>query len=390
MSDIWWQQKEIDPDIAWEFLVECQENYKNYTRRRVPSLLSVKNNHHRYDFVGDFLPTGAVIHESKTRSVADTLRCIARGVYGTHFVIERDGTMKAGGPLSEEVPFTIFAPMSLEHAVPHAGYLSDITWGIDIINNGLLRPRIRAENRPNGIYREDFKRANFSLPHLQSLGYNGNSPMEYFTRYEEWTTSSGDLPKQLIGDLFYEQSHVLQFVTLIALLRALNAITPLNRALIVPASVVTSQANPVFGNLDWEYIREATFDFGVVDRAKIGPLSQSDFIGTLSTNKTTNTEESQISELVNDLEWRADVNEDTLREFLRTKIDWLMGRTMTEYHGEIAINGFKRRVEKYFRERNLSVEPETLDDSVRLWFFAQPRRPESIADAMKILHADSE
>ena len=146
----------------------------------------------------------------------------------------------------------------------------------------------------------------------------------------------------------------------------------------------------MFGNLDWEYIREATFDFGVVDRAKIGPLSQSDFIGTLSTNKTTNTEESQISELVNDLEWRADVNEDTLREFLRTKIDWLMGRTMTEYHGEIAINGFKRRVEKYFRERNLSVEPETLDDSVRLWFFAQPRRPESIADAMKILHADSE
>ena len=384
----WWAQAEIPRDVAVAYLEECQENYRDVCRRRYPSLSHVKNNHHRY-LEHEFVPTGAVIHASKTRNSMDALRAIARGNYGTHFVVGKNGARKKG-ELSESVPCNVYAPMSIEHSVPHAGYLSDLTWGIDLVNLELLRAYYgHADIKPRHIYREEFKK-NFISRNRWVERHGKGVKIDYYSRYNNWSepfVAIGTMPKYVNpdGDT-YEAISLDQVMTLVILLRALNSISPLSCGMIVPASCVTYKAEPCFVGLNWTYLRSLLWKYKTESKVQgnyLGHDALDERNNDIIHETEQNVEEGQISETVIDNGWRSDIDEELLRRFIREEPDWLRGQTqLAEYHQQQSISGLKRRVGKYLSPFGYSSEPDFVTDSVKLWYLSQKTKAITLADAM--------
>lgn len=394
-----WYEKDFDRDTAIEFLeqiAEDTEDMLNRRMRRVP-----KMRHSRFNLTREFIPRGAVVHHSGTINDVDAFRAVERGLYGSHFLISRDISHRKN-ELTKHLPVPIYLMMDIEHAAPHSRYMSDITWGIDISNVGLLRavPGTDPDKKVHHIYPEDLEitKKRFSETFIRNQGISPNQGRTVYTRYDGWTVPLLDGRRHLNKNgFYYEAVYAEQVTSLVVLLRALNKIFPLDWSLINPAWCVGNRAaEPIFNHLNWEYIRERVYNFdGYIEpRQFVTSNEKSLAIRSINSEKLyapegRRAEEMEITDIATDNSWRADIDVENLKKFESWDIDWTRGREFnSETSREVAISGLKRRVIGHVRRNELPYDRdiESVDNVTKMLYFAKHRKwPTNEIDFMNML-----
>jgi len=141
-----WYETEFTKETAKQFLEECWNFTATYVLNNARELVPnwpLTNTMSRSVF--KYEPEGAIVHISETPSMWNALHMQTRHVFGTHFMLmagQRSKTVKMEYPLLGELPSTLFMMYPPEAIVPHSGFMSLRTWGIDLRNAGRLRPVI--------------------------------------------------------------------------------------------------------------------------------------------------------------------------------------------------------------------------------------------------------
>lgn len=244
----WWE-KEISQDTARSFLNECKEYTFDMIKKFTPELHPRQFKHSFQNSNVPFLPIGAIVHSSLSRSVWDTIRSIAYGVHGSHFIVTGHNPPKKYELLSK-FPAAILAPMPSYFAVPGNGYLSKTTWSIELRNCGRLRPwySIFESDQPSPLYYGE-ERDNF-------FKYTGKHDPNFFCRDNLWRTPfNGDVLPWM--NYYYEVPTLEQMKALVALLRVLKALNceyEMDDRLILPSTAVNGGIT--MPHIDWALIRK--------------------------------------------------------------------------------------------------------------------------------------
>lgn len=247
----WWNQ-EIDERTAVAFLKECQRYTEKAISKNQPDIKARRFSHRMPTTEVPFIPFGAVVHTTRTKTVWDAMRVVGSEAYGTHFIIAtHKGIKNAEFELLSSVPCTILMPMGWEAAVPHSSYLSTVSWGIDLRNVGKLRPwrsPIGSEPTPIFVGEENVN----TFRYVQPL-----EPSFYW--WENLWRSKFDGHVDKWFDFYYEVPTFGQIKSLIILLRVLNALNPLNPRFVLPASCVRN-IDQVVPHVPWEIVRHFAFE----------------------------------------------------------------------------------------------------------------------------------
>lgn len=235
---LWWQEERINPDTIIQFFQECTE-YTKKLLEMTPDLRQSKFNHHLPKIQHPFNPIGAVIHSTNTETVSETLRLIARNVYGTHFIITQKAPTISLGALMREMPSVILMPMGWEEAVPHSAYMSKRSWGIDLRNIGRLRPWYKDNQTVPPIYpgEENPRMFKFNDPidtDSMSFHWRKNMWREEFDGYSNY-----------INGMYYESPNSNQVLALAALLHILNQYNEIDEEYIVQSNCVRGFRCPI-------------------------------------------------------------------------------------------------------------------------------------------------
>jgi len=262
----WWEE-EIDQETALEFLNECKEYTSAAISKHAHDLLPSQFSHVIQNTPAPFMPVGAVVHSSQSRTVWDAIRSIAYGSHGAHFVVtSHTSPSRKKYELLSEMPSVILAPMSLEHAVPGNGYISTFTWAIEMRHTGKLRPWFSPfeTTKPSPIF--------FGEEGQNFFKYTGTGEPKFFWWDDLWRSGfHGNV--QPWFNYFFEVPSFEQMATLVALLRILVALHPeykMDRRMIVPDNCVNGGENH-FPHINWRLVRR------LVMADDISPLEESDF-----------------------------------------------------------------------------------------------------------------
>lgn len=382
---LWWQEPNINEETAWQFLDECQDFTKNFIRS-IPEMNRTKPVHYLYDD-HEFNPIGAVIHPTLTVSSRDAMRAITRGLYGTHFIVMAKVMPEKKYELLGQVPSAILAPMSFDKAVPHAGYLSYITWGIDIANIGRLRPWNKKQKLPPLSVEETRDK----LFDVSSLSEDEFKRCIFFNRYNRWQKQhcSGQLAVRH-GNFAYDYIDNYAMNTLIILLRVLNVISPMQRGLIVPSHCVFSKNDRSLQPYNWSEIRSEVFGFGPITR-DLGPTINMQLHRSIELERD-HAAEVEISEIVNENNWRADIDKFMLTQFLNgmnfSVLDIRGGECAYDRATNIRFAGIRNQLMKVFVPLNYSTyDEDCLKYSIGLWHFAKKPRALTLNEAYENIYS---
>lgn len=242
-----WYDEDFDIDTIEEFFAQSQE----FTKQAIEKSGIKGFRHANFNFFEpltqhSFTPRGIVVSSSRSISVWDTLLSIASHAYNTHFIISNRKPRKGDGSLLEQLPATVLIPSTLTNVIHHAGYLSKLTWGIEIRNVGKLRPVI-GDDRPDPVYRGEESNRFFMSPRHPSKYYWWNNLWR-----EEFTAKATPY-----GKYFYEHPMNRQIETLLILIKILSKYSPIRRELVVPLDCVIG-GEPQLPTIDWTSVRLAT------------------------------------------------------------------------------------------------------------------------------------
>jgi hypothetical protein len=246
----WWN-KDIDNQTAVSFLKECQDYTQKAIQNDQPDIKAYRFSHKIPPSAIPFIPFGAIIQTTRTRTIWDALRVIGSEAYGSHFIIaSHKGISSKEFDLLSRLPASIFMPMGWESAVPHAAHMSTVTWGIDLRNVGKVRPWYSPiSSEPTPIFVGEESANMFKHPH--------QSEPQFYWWDNLWRSKfKGHTEKWF--DFYYEVPSFSQIKTLIILLRVLNAIQPLESRSVIPASCIRN-IEPVAPHIPWELVRHFVF-----------------------------------------------------------------------------------------------------------------------------------
>lgn len=243
-----WFEKEIDNITAHEFIDEChsftEEFILNYAKEMIATwpLTNILPSS-----IFKFKPKGAIIHTSNTMSLWNELHLCTKHIFGTHFVItssNHDPNISKY-PLLAELPANILMMYPIDALVPHSGYISPFTWGIELRNAGLLRPSHKGM-KPTPILPSEETERNFRV--------TPNIEYDAFWRNKLWCYPFNGSIIQW-EDYIYELPFVNQIVSLIALLRALDQLSGgLDRRLVLPSNCI-SGSEKCLPYIVWDKLR---------------------------------------------------------------------------------------------------------------------------------------
>lgn len=250
-----WFEVNFNKDLAREFLTECwnftSEFVLNNARELVPTW-PLSNTMPRNVF--KFNPEGAIVHISETPSMWNALHMQTGHVFASHFIVMSGN--RARGPLSrypllKQLPSTVFMLYPLEALLPHSGYLSNRTWGIELRNAGRLRPVPKGLTAMPLMPSEETDR-NFVV--------NDDENYDFYWKQDLWRNKF-DGPVGRFENSFYELPTIAQVTSLIAILRALDCIHDnddeygLDQRLVVPSNCVSAQHTKL-PFIHWDGVRE--------------------------------------------------------------------------------------------------------------------------------------
>ena len=182
-----------------------------------------------------FSPQGAIVHVSNTKTLRQTISCNNRDVYSSHFIILSNRYIPKikveKFKLARSLPSTVIMPFGIDEYIPHSGYLSPVTWGIELRNRGFLRP-----SEENFVGDIDPLRDHNDFRMWQ------RDPLYYFWRENSWT-SNYEQPAYTWQGFHYERFTLKQYMTLCIIIKCLARIKKLNPALILPSSALMDEPN---------------------------------------------------------------------------------------------------------------------------------------------------
>jgi hypothetical protein len=249
-----WFEEDFDKETAIEFLLECQNFTSEYVLNHARELVTTwpltnvmpKN-------VFQFKPEGAVVHISETPSMWNALHMQTRNLFSSHFLVMsgQRAMHLQNYPLLSQLPSTIFMLYPLDAMIPHAGYMSPRTWGIELRNAGRLRP-VLTGNKPLPLMPSEETERNFMA--------TDNVKYDCYWRQDLWRHKFNG-PVANFEDYYYELPTVSQVISLTALLRALDCVAEenngygLDRRLVIPSNCISAQ-HLKLPFINWNIIRE--------------------------------------------------------------------------------------------------------------------------------------
>lgn len=337
-----WFEKYLDNDKAEQFIDELhkftEEFVVNYAREVIP-VWPLTNVLSRTYF--SFDPQGVIVHSSDTPSIWNALHMCTRHVYGTHFIIlsGRRMPMQANYELLSEIPATMLMLYPLDALVPHAGYISSKTWGIDLRNAGRLRP-VEKGFDPTPIMPSEETDQNFIT--------KPRTWYDMYWRQKLWCYPF-DGPVGRWEDYCYEAPTKNQIIALIAMLRVLYILSDrkLDRRMIVPSNCINGGRH-VLPFLVWRAIRD--------NMTTIDPISEDyEWINHLSTNQCEfeaydieDEDESMVGEQLEQMRWRGE------------RDDGQLALLFSKRHFELG-GGYRKSLRYY------GYDTTDLDFSMHMW-----------------------
>jgi len=294
-----WYEKEITKKIAEQLFAEIEDFTQQYINNRMPRIRNL------WPFPKDiyeenYAPHGAVVHLSRTTTIANALFMLSRGVYNTHFLItstKHSNINHIRYPLMSKLPSYVFMPTHPDTFVQHSGWISTRTIGIDLRNVGQLRPHVAGID-PMPLYTIDNKKECLSYNH------DKNNMPDLYTYNDCWR-------EPFIGNSYsyrewwYENINSQQLITLTIILRCLDRYLGLDTSMIVPSNCITGETS-ISPGIAWDNIRQMINPTCV----KYGK-SCYNWIRALHSNKTSTKEledsydsEALIGSLLDDSRWR--------------------------------------------------------------------------------------
>ena len=359
----WWNE-DISEQTALQFLAECQEYTRSIIQNHHPDIKSKRFSHKIPSIESPFVPFGAVIHSSRTKTMWDSLRVIGSEAYGTHFIVAtHKGIKNKEFELLASIPSTILMPMGWEDAVPHSTFMSTMSWGIDLRNVGRVRPwHSPIVSVPTPVFSGEENDNTFK--------YTQKGEPEFYWWDNLWRTKfNGNVNKWF--DYYYEVPSFAQIKSLIVLLRVLNALSPLKRQAVVPASCIRN-IEQVMPHVPWELIRHFVFDspnehptMGDFNYEIPSSRSYEDF-----NNDKTSADEVFIMDNAKRHRWRTEVD-DGMLHFL------INGR-------EVSFIGSRRNMRLKFIEdlNQLGYDTSDLNFSARMFTICNGMLPDRLNDSV--------
>lgn len=177
-----------------------------------------------------FSPQGVIVHTSGTKTLRQTISCNNRNVYASHFIILSNRYAPKlelnKYKLARDLPATVIMPFAIDEYLPHSGYLSPVTWSIELRNRGILRPS-----------EENFISEVNPLEDHNSFRMWKKDPLYYYWQEDSWT-SAYEGPAYTWQGFHYERYTIKQYLTLCIIIKCLQKIKKLNPALVIPSSGV--------------------------------------------------------------------------------------------------------------------------------------------------------
>jgi hypothetical protein len=201
-----------------------------------------------------FEPQGVVVHASRTPSMWNSMHLLTRNVYGTHFLImsgRHTTSALHDYPMLRDLPSEIFMPFHPDQLIQHSGYISSMTYGIELRSVGRLRPYL-SETKPPPIMPIEECNDVFT--------FNGEEDPELYMPFDSWREKF-EGPSYSYDDMFYELPTRGQIITMIALMKALKAYSEyeFDKNLIIPSNCVR-RSDPVFPGIPWDLVRKTVID----------------------------------------------------------------------------------------------------------------------------------
>jgi hypothetical protein len=345
-----WFEVNFNKDLARQFLEECwnftSEYVLNNARELVPSwpLTNIMPKS-----VFKFEPDGAVIHISETPSMWNALRMQTGHVFASHFIVMAGQRAHALDryPLLKQLPSTVFMLYPVDAMIPHAGFLSPRTWGIELRNAGRLRP-VKEDIEVMPLMPSEETERNFTAI--------DNGRYDCYWRQDLWRHKF-EGPVGRFENSFYEMPTLAQVTSLIALLRALDCLYGdeenygLDRRLVVPSNCVSAQSVKL-PFIHWDGVRNA-----MLDREIINP--EWEWLAPLSTDPCQFEghdldwdDESLLAEQFDHVRWRGDRDDG-------------QANVLDEERAFALANGYKRSLAM------LGYDTSDCDFSLAMWAIAR-------------------
>jgi len=250
MSKKWYEQS-ISKDLATNFFQQLKEFTAEYIINYAPDLAITWPPSNRLMGIGEYNPKGAVIHSTRTPSIWNTFRTLLHNVYGTHItVMFKKHVMQYADRynLLKELPSDAFMIYDLNTPIQHSGYISPVTWGIDLRNTGILRPfdsKLRAP--PLNVFEE--------VPRNFRRAYQYHDDINMYWNYNYWRESFLGSTYNYEG-YYYEKPSRMQVESLIVILRCMSAYSSdFNPEMIIPANCIHGM-QPEFPIIPWQLIND--------------------------------------------------------------------------------------------------------------------------------------
>jgi hypothetical protein len=354
-----WYDKPITKSMALELFDELYDlttesviNYAPELRDLWPLSLDTPLNYM-------YNPRGAIINISRTTSMWNAIELVTRKVYGTHFIImSRSHLGKKSNmyPLSSQLPTFVAAPYKITQLVQHSGYISNLTYGIDLRSVGKLRlhrymetpmplTEIEAQDPKHFLYdSENDAKTAMKLCHFDMWRQTFRGPVYRF------------------NNMCYEQPTTDQIKTLIIILRALHVVTEggLLQDLVVPGSCIHNTEH-VFPGIPWDTIRNYISNDYKLDHQNPDHWYNLLFAETKRCDYEYQdlpySDEGTIASQLDFARWRSEFNDGRLERLIDDDY----------YYTESHLKGLQRRIRDYGYS---AQSPEDTNTSLRLYAIA--------------------
>lgn len=252
MIDGRWYQRNFSRETALELFDEARSFTEEVVINYMPEVAQAWPLGNELHNVHGFNPKGAIIHVSGSPSMWNTFHMHTRNSHSAHVIIMTGGRFKSlqGGryELLEALPANILIPHPIMTPLPHSGFLSSKTWGIELRSCGKLRPYDGMNEPPPIMNVEEtdtvFRRGLDDYP----------SKYKYYWRGDLWRKKFHGKVYGWEG-FYYELPTIAQIETLLVILMAMNKIADgFDRRFVIPSNCVHQQL-PVLPIIPWTDFR---------------------------------------------------------------------------------------------------------------------------------------
>lgn len=247
-----WYERPFSRDTALQLFDEARNFTTEVIINYMPEVANTWPLGNELHAVHNFNPCGAIVHASHSPSMWNTFHMHTRNSHAAHVIIMAGSRLnQLGGnryPLLKTLPASILMPHSIMTPIPHSGFMSNITWGVELRTCSKLRPYNGIGEPPPVMHSEEtediFRRGISERPDEFDFYWSGDLWREKFEgRAYGWE------------GYYFEKPTQAQVESLIIILMAMNKIAgKMDQRIILPSNCIHPELHPL-PIIPWSDIR---------------------------------------------------------------------------------------------------------------------------------------